>query len=117
MISYEIQTGYYRTRKIFATYYLAELGINPDIILTAKSLASGLPPISLTAREEIRESLAIDEIDEIGEIGETYDIIGTYRVKDAMTSIEFVKDSDSKGPYPEVTNTNIKEYMHNGLEV
>lgn len=149
----EIQTGYCRTGKMFATDYWDEFGVYPDIILTAKSLAAGLPLSAVTAREEIMQSLAIGEIGgtyggnpvaiaaalkviEIMErdnfaqkaldIGERcrksfsdwarrYDIIGTYRVKGAMTSIEFVKDRDTKEPNPEAVAMVLKECAANGL--
>jgi len=151
----EIQTGYCRTGKMFATDYWAELGVFPDMILTAKSLAAGLPLSAVTAREEIMQALATGEIGgtyggnpvaisaalkviEIMErddyaqkaldIGERccrsfsewvdkYDIIGTYRVKGAMTSIEFVKDRETKEPYPEAVNQILKECADNGLIV
>ena len=155
LIADEIQTGYCRTGKMFATDYWAELGVYPDITLTAKSLAAGLPLSAITAREEIMESLAIGEIGgtyggnpvaiaaalkaveimerdnyaqkalDIGEKCreafsqwmEKYEIIGTFRVTGGMTSIEFVKDRETKEPYPEVVNAVIKECMDNGLIV
>jgi 4-aminobutyrate aminotransferase/(S)-3-amino-2-methylpropionate transaminase len=151
----EIQTGYCRTGKMFATDYWAEFGVYPDIILTAKSLAAGLPLSAVTAREEIMEALAIGEIGgtyggnpvaiaaalkvieimqrdnfaqkalDIGERcrksfsewTEKYDIIGTYRVKGAMTSIEFVKDRKTKEPCPEAVSIVLKECANHGLIV
>ncbi len=59
----EIQTGFCRTGKLFATDYL---GIEPDIITTAKSLAAGLPLSAVTARAEIIDSSPV------GGIGGTY---------------------------------------------
>jgi len=59
----EIQTGFYRTGKLFASEYL---GIEPDIITTAKSLAAGIPLSAVTARAEILEA------SHVGGIGGTY---------------------------------------------
>nr|WP_319394873.1 aspartate aminotransferase family protein [uncultured Desulfobacter sp.] len=155
LIADEIQTGYCRTGKMFATDYWAQEGVYPDMVLTAKSLAAGLPLSAITAKEEIMESLAIGEIGgtyggnpvaiaaalKVLEILErdnfaqkamdiadactkafadwmqTYDIIGTFRVKGAMTSIEFVKDRTTKEPLPEATAMVIKECADNGLIV
>lgn len=155
LIADEIQTGYCRTGKMFATDSWAESGVYPDIILTAKSLAAGLPLSAVTAREEIMESLAIGEIggtyggnpvaiaaalkvldimerdnyaQKALEIGkkcqeafsqwmDRFENIGTYRVKGAMTSIEFVKDRVTKEPYPKIVNVVLKECADNGLIV
>lgn len=66
LIADEVQTGYCRTGKMFATDYWAEEGVYPDILVSAKSIAAGLPISAVTAKEEIMESLAP------GEIGGTY---------------------------------------------
>lgn len=151
----EIQTGYCRTGRMFATDYWADFGVYPDMILTAKSLAAGLPLSAVTAKEEIMQSLAVGEIGgtyggnpvaisaamkvidimerdnfaqkalDIGERcrksfsewAERYDIIGTCRVKGAMTSIEFVKDRTTKEPNPEAVSIILKECADNGLIV
>ncbi|MFH1154318.1 MAG: aspartate aminotransferase family protein [Pseudomonadota bacterium] len=155
LIADEIQTGYCRTGKMFATDYWEEYGVYPDIILTAKSLAAGLPLSAVTAREEIMQSLAVGEIggtyggnpvaiaaalkvieilerdnyahkalaigdrcrNSFSEWAEKFDIIGTYRVKGAMTSVEFVKNRKSKEPYPEAVSMILKECANNGLIV
>jgi 4-aminobutyrate aminotransferase/(S)-3-amino-2-methylpropionate transaminase len=155
LIADEIQTGYCRTGKMFAADYWAESGVYPDIIITAKSLAAGLPLSAVTARQDIMESLAVGEIggtyggnpvaiaaalkvidilerdsysQKALEIGEKcgkafsgwmnrFQQIGTYRVKGAMTSIEFVKDRKTKEPYPEMVHAVLKECTKNGLIV
>lgn len=40
LIADEIQTGYGRTGKMYATDYWAEFGVYPDILITAKSMAA-----------------------------------------------------------------------------
>jgi len=48
----EVQTGFGRTGKLFACEHY---GIVPDLILTAKSLAGGLPLGAITGRAEIMD--------------------------------------------------------------
>lgn len=49
----EIQTGMGRTGKLFAIEYA---GIDPDIVLTAKSLGSGYPLAGVTGRADIMDT-------------------------------------------------------------
>ncbi|KAF5088331.1 aspartate aminotransferase family protein [Acetobacterium wieringae] len=66
LIADEVQTGFCRTGKMFASQYWQEAGAEPDIITTAKSIAAGLPLSAITARKEIMESV------KGGTIGGTY---------------------------------------------
>lgn len=66
LIADEVQTGFGRTGRMFATNYWAEAGAHPDIVTTAKSIAGGLPLSAITARAEIMESAPA------GTIGGTY---------------------------------------------
>jgi 4-aminobutyrate aminotransferase / (S)-3-amino-2-methylpropionate transaminase / 5-aminovalerate transaminase len=50
LIADEIQTGFGRTGKLFA---MEHYGIEPDIIITAKSMGAGLPISAITGRAEI----------------------------------------------------------------
>jgi 4-aminobutyrate aminotransferase/(S)-3-amino-2-methylpropionate transaminase len=59
----EIQTGFGRTGKLFACEHF---DISPDIIVTAKSLAAGLPLASVTGKAEL-----MDE-PHVGGLGGTY---------------------------------------------
>jgi 4-aminobutyrate aminotransferase/(S)-3-amino-2-methylpropionate transaminase len=49
----EVQTGFGRTGELFASKHFA---IEPDLILTAKSLGGGLPLAAITGREEIMDA-------------------------------------------------------------
>src|SRR5271168_5389671 len=49
----EVQTGFGRTGTLFASEQFA---IEPDLILTAKSLGGGLPLAAITGRAEIRDA-------------------------------------------------------------
>jgi 4-aminobutyrate aminotransferase/(S)-3-amino-2-methylpropionate transaminase len=53
LIADEIQTGFCRTGPLFACQ---NFGIEPDIIVTAKSIAAGLPLAAVTGRAEIMDS-------------------------------------------------------------
>jgi 4-aminobutyrate aminotransferase / (S)-3-amino-2-methylpropionate transaminase / 5-aminovalerate transaminase len=62
-IADEIQTGFGRTGKLFACEHY---GLVPDIIITAKSLAGGLPLAAVTGRAEVLEA------PQVGGLGGTY---------------------------------------------
>jgi 4-aminobutyrate aminotransferase / (S)-3-amino-2-methylpropionate transaminase / 5-aminovalerate transaminase len=66
LIADEVQTGYCRTGKMYATEYWAEHGVYADIVTSAKSLAAGLPLSSVTAKAEIISSA------QVGGIGGTF---------------------------------------------
>jgi len=66
MVVDEVQTGWARTGKMFASNYYEEAGCAPDILVTAKSMAGGLPISAVVARAEIIDG-AIP-----GTIGGTY---------------------------------------------
>ncbi len=58
LIADEVQSGFCRTGRMFATQYWKEAGVEPDIIATAKSIAAGVPLSAIIAREEIMEAPA-----------------------------------------------------------
>ena len=62
-IADEIQTGFGRTGKLFASEHY---GLVPDIIVTAKSLAGGLPLAAVTGRADVLEA------PQVGGLGGTY---------------------------------------------
>ncbi len=59
----EVQTGFGRTGKMFA---FENFGVEPDLLVTAKSLAAGLPLSGVTGKAEIMDSV------ENGGIGGTF---------------------------------------------
>jgi 4-aminobutyrate aminotransferase len=63
LIADEVQTGFGRTGKLYA---MEHFGVLPDIIVSAKSLAAGLPLSAVTGRAEIMDSPAA------GGLGGTY---------------------------------------------
>ncbi len=66
MVTDEVQTGFARSGRMFASEYYKEAGCAPDIMTSAKSIAGGLPISAVTARTEIMDA-AIP-----GTIGGTY---------------------------------------------
>lgn len=66
LIADEVQTGFCRTGRIFASEYWKDSGCEPDIIATAKSIAGGVPLSAVIARTEIMDSV------KPGIIGGTY---------------------------------------------
>lgn len=66
MITDEVQTGFGRTGRMFASEYYKEAGCAPDIMTSAKSIAGGLPLSAVTARTEIMDAVTP------GTIGGTY---------------------------------------------
>lgn len=66
MVTDEVQTGWARSGRMFASTYYKEEGCPPDIMTTAKSIAGGLPLSAVTARAEIMDGVTG------GTIGGTY---------------------------------------------
>lgn len=57
LIADEVQTGFCRTGRMFASQYWQEAGVEPDIIATAKSIAAGVPISAIIARDEIMQAV------------------------------------------------------------
>lgn len=57
LVADEVQSGFCRTGRMFATCYWEEAGAAPDIIATAKSIAGGIPLSAVIARDEIMDAV------------------------------------------------------------
>lgn len=66
MICDEVQCGWARSGKMFASQYFKDAGCAPDIMTTAKSIAGGLPLSAIVARDEVMDAV------NPGTIGGTY---------------------------------------------
>ena len=58
LVADEVQSGFCRTGRMFASEYWQEAGVQPDIISTAKSIAGGVPLSAIIARKEIMDAPA-----------------------------------------------------------
>ena len=59
MIADEVQTGFGRTGAMFAS---ERLGLEPDLVVMAKSLTGGLPMAAVTGRAEIMDAPAVGQL-------------------------------------------------------
>jgi len=66
LIADEVQSGFCRTGRMFASEYWKEAGAAPDILATAKSIAAGMPLSAVVTRSEITDAVPA------GTIGGTY---------------------------------------------
>ncbi len=57
LVADEVQCGFARSGKLFASEYWKEAGCAPDILATAKSIAGGVPLSAVIARDEIMDSV------------------------------------------------------------
>ncbi|MCI5523453.1 MAG: aspartate aminotransferase family protein [Spirochaetales bacterium] len=57
LVADEVQTGFARSGKLFASEYWKDAGCAPDILATAKSIAGGVPLSAVIARDEIFDSV------------------------------------------------------------
>lgn len=56
LIADEVQSGFGRTGKMFASEHYAPYGVEPDIVVTAKSIGAGMPISAITGRAEIMDA-------------------------------------------------------------
>jgi 4-aminobutyrate aminotransferase / (S)-3-amino-2-methylpropionate transaminase / 5-aminovalerate transaminase len=56
LIADEVQSGFARTGKMFASEHYASYGVEPDIIVTAKSMGAGMPISAITGRAEVLDA-------------------------------------------------------------
>lgn len=66
LVADEVQSGFCRTGRMFASAYWKDAGAAPDILTTAKSIAAGLPISAIVARTEIMDAIPA------GTVGGTY---------------------------------------------
>lgn len=86
-IADEIQTGFGRTGKLFASEHF---GIQPDIIAMAKSLSNGLPLSAITGRQDIMDSV------QEGGFGGTFSG-NPVSCKAALAAVDYILSNDLPG--------------------
>ena len=57
LIADEVQSGFARSGRLFASEYWKDAGCAPDILATAKSIAGGVPLSAVIARDEVFDSV------------------------------------------------------------
>lgn len=62
LIADEVQTGFGRSGRMFAAEYWKEAGCPADLVITAKSIAGGIPLGAVTARSEIFDTVPVGTI-------------------------------------------------------
>ena len=120
LVADEVQTGFCRTGRMFATQYWEEAGVQPDILATAKSIAAALKTIEIMEGDDLAgRSCEIGEkvSKRFNEWKEKYPVIGDVRGLGGMIGLEFVKDQKSKEPYPEFSAAVIKGCVKKGLMI
>ena len=103
LIADEVQSGFCRTGRIFASVYWQEAGVQPDIIATAKSIAAGVPLSAIIARSEIMEAVAP------GTIGGTY-CGNPLACAAALKTIEIMERDDLAGRSCEIGEKVVARY-------
>jgi 4-aminobutyrate aminotransferase len=147
LVTDEVQSGVGRTGKTWACEWD---GVEPDILVTAKGLGSGMPIGALIAKESIMtwESGAhgstfggnpvscaaalatLDIVDGlmphirtmgdrlvkgVRELQQRHGSIGDVRGRGLMIGMEFVKDRETKEPYPELVDRLTERAFKKGL--
>ena len=82
LVADEVQTGFCRTGRMFATQYWEEAGVQPDILATAKSISAALKTIEIMERDDLAgRSCEIGEkvSKRFNEWKEKYPVIGDVR--------------------------------------
>lgn len=147
LVADEVQSGVGRTGKWWACDWE---GIEPDILVAAKGLGSGMPIGAFIAKESVMTweagshgstfggnpvccaaALAtlevlegsLSHVQRMGErllgharrLQEKYAIIGDVRGRGLMLGIEFVKDRQTREPYPEIIDRISERAFRKGL--
>jgi 4-aminobutyrate aminotransferase/(S)-3-amino-2-methylpropionate transaminase len=103
MITDEVQTGWARSGRLFASEYYKEAGCAPDIMTTAKSIAGGLPLSAVTASAEIMDAVTP------GTIGGTY-CGNAVACASALAVIEVMEREDYPGKALKIAEKCMKRF-------
>jgi 4-aminobutyrate aminotransferase len=147
LVADEVQSGVGRTGKMWASDWE---GVEPDIIVTAKGLGSGMPIGAFIAKESVMTweagshgstfggnpvsiAAALATLDIVEEslphilqmgdrmlaharrLMDKYAVIGDVRGRGLMLGIEFVKDRQTREPYPEIIGRITERAFRKGL--
>lgn len=105
LVADEVQCGFCRSGKMFASQYWKEAGCEPDIISCAKSIAAGVPLSAVTARAEIMDSAPA------GTVGGTYG--GNALASAASLKVIEIMERDNLAGRANQIGDKFKAYMNN----
>ncbi len=101
----EIQSGFCRTGRMFAVEHD---GVEPDMIIIAKSMGAGMPISGVVGRAEVMDTPLP------GMLGGTY-IVGDVRGLGGMVAMELVKNRTTKEPDSHAASDILAAAHHHGL--
>ncbi|MDR1068210.1 MAG: aspartate aminotransferase family protein [Clostridiales Family XIII bacterium] len=103
MITDEVQTGFARSGRMFASEYYKEAGCAPDIVTFAKSVAGGLPLSGVMASKEIMDKVTL------GTIGGTYNG-NAVACASALKVLEIMQRDDYPGKALKIADVCMKRF-------
>jgi 4-aminobutyrate aminotransferase/(S)-3-amino-2-methylpropionate transaminase len=103
MITDEVQTGFARSGRMFASEYYKEAGCAPDIMTFAKSVAGGLPLSGVAASKEIMSKVTP------GTIGGTYNG-NAVACASALKLLEIMQRDDYPGKARKIAEVCMKRF-------
>jgi 4-aminobutyrate aminotransferase/(S)-3-amino-2-methylpropionate transaminase len=103
MVTDEVQTGFARSGRMFASEYFKEAGCAPDIMTFAKSVAGGLPLSGVAASKEIMDKVTP------GTIGGTYNG-NAVACASALKVLEIMLRDDYPGKALKIADTCMKRF-------
>jgi 4-aminobutyrate aminotransferase/(S)-3-amino-2-methylpropionate transaminase len=103
MVTDEVQTGFGRSGRLFASEYYKEVGIAPDILTFAKSVAGGLPLSGVAADKSIMDKVPG------GTIGGTYNG-NPIACASALKVLEIMQRDDYPGKALKIADVCMKRF-------
>jgi 4-aminobutyrate aminotransferase/(S)-3-amino-2-methylpropionate transaminase len=103
MVTDEVQTGFARSGRMFASEYYKEAGCAPDIVTFAKSVAGGLPLSGVMASKEIMDKVTP------GTIGGTYNG-NAVACASALKVLEIMQRDDYPGKALKIADVCMKRF-------
>jgi 4-aminobutyrate aminotransferase/(S)-3-amino-2-methylpropionate transaminase len=103
MVTDEVQTGFARSGRMFASEYYKEAGCAPDIMTFAKSVAGGLPLSGIAASKEIMDRVTP------GTIGGTYNG-NAVACASALKVLEIMQRDDYPGKALKISEVCMKRF-------
>jgi 4-aminobutyrate aminotransferase/(S)-3-amino-2-methylpropionate transaminase len=103
MVTDEVQTGFGRSGRMFASEYYKEAGCEPDVMTFAKSVAGGLPLSGVVASKELMDKVPV------GTIGGTYNG-NAVACASALKVLEIMQRDDYPGKALKIADVCMKRF-------